>query len=582
MDKKLMVSILALSISALAHAQRITLTAPAAESVWNINRTYTITWTTRGDMIDRVKIFLLAGGSRALVITSTTPNSGSYSWTVPDSQPPGRYSIRVRTVDNAVTGDSGAFSIAVALPAVTFPNRLTVRPPAAGAAVQVFLEPQKANYDPGESLTVRLHVRPDVTNPQHCMIYMRKPSEGRDRTGLWLEMYDYASARASLSGSDVRVPVSIPSRAQRGSEYLVTANLESDYFDSTTFRIAIGTNELTILSPAAGDTWRGGGAASVSWTAAIEVPDPGLTLKKGGRAVRELAREETIWFSPASRTYVAHVQVPSDLVIGDDYQVEVSDPIRPGTRCESLPFRLAGSATMDLELTDMHLNSSGELILAVRAPEKFPWKIGVRITRLRQAAGRFELQEVREKQIRIPSSRCTINLGDAHLGARSCGYLYEVELDSSKRFDEISETNNTLRKLLFHPSGGGTIAIGRGSHTTLHAGDVIHVTPPEKPLFRVELHNCGTGRAVGRVDILQIGNWREVDAGHPLGHMVDHSVLLGSRAIDLASGEGDWVTMNEHDPVAEDSRIEVRFEGAITAWAPRNPVVVNVRREGGL
>jgi len=60
--------------------------------------------------------------------------------------------------------------------------------------------------------------------------------------------------------------------------------------------------------------------------------------------------------------------------------------------------------------------------------------------------------------------------------------------------------------------------------------------------------------------------------------MRDHDILLGSRPLELESGATDYATMNERDPEAQNSRIEIRLTGDVARWAPANPMIIHVRR----
>ncbi len=114
MTKKIKILfILLFFISALSFAQTITVTSPHSGDTWNKGRTYTIRWTKSGTMNANVKIRLIQNGTKILGITDSTPNNGSYSWTIPANIPDGTYQIRVKTIDNAVSDDSDSFTIGV-------------------------------------------------------------------------------------------------------------------------------------------------------------------------------------------------------------------------------------------------------------------------------------------------------------------------------------------------------------------------------------------------------------------------------------------------------------------------------------
>ena len=90
----------------------IVVSAPAKSAVWPKGSARTIVWTANGPQNAYVKIELLRSGVKVLNINLSVSNSGSYGWTVPTSLPTSAaYKVRVRTVDNLVTGLSQAFTI---------------------------------------------------------------------------------------------------------------------------------------------------------------------------------------------------------------------------------------------------------------------------------------------------------------------------------------------------------------------------------------------------------------------------------------------------------------------------------------
>jgi len=93
-------------------APSIKVTAPAAGAVWGRNTTQELIWIVNGTMNASVKIHLFKGATLVQAIVLNTPNDGSYSWTIPGSLVKGTdYKIRVRTIDNTVTGKSAKFTI---------------------------------------------------------------------------------------------------------------------------------------------------------------------------------------------------------------------------------------------------------------------------------------------------------------------------------------------------------------------------------------------------------------------------------------------------------------------------------------
>lgn len=85
----------------------LTVTSPNGGENWARGTAHTITWSSVGSAGSSVKIELLKAGAVNRVITSSTANDGSYSWTVPSTQTQGTdYKIRVTSTSNSVIQDS--------------------------------------------------------------------------------------------------------------------------------------------------------------------------------------------------------------------------------------------------------------------------------------------------------------------------------------------------------------------------------------------------------------------------------------------------------------------------------------------
>jgi hypothetical protein len=93
-------------------AGMIKVTAPAAGALWQRGVAHTIAWTGEGTLNVNVKVQLYQGTTLIKTIVATTPNDGSFEWTIPATQAlASNYKVRVTTVDNLVQANSGAFTI---------------------------------------------------------------------------------------------------------------------------------------------------------------------------------------------------------------------------------------------------------------------------------------------------------------------------------------------------------------------------------------------------------------------------------------------------------------------------------------
>lgn len=117
-------------------AQSITVTEPSAGKVICAGQTITIRWVKSGSMLESVKLRLYTTkGIKVLDIVNATANSGAFSWKVPLRLASAQYTIRVRTVDNAVMGDSKPFTVKTCTSgAITRPGpgNVVVPPPQGG------------------------------------------------------------------------------------------------------------------------------------------------------------------------------------------------------------------------------------------------------------------------------------------------------------------------------------------------------------------------------------------------------------------------------------------------------------------
>ncbi len=99
----------------------ITVTAPTTGTVWAKGTTKTVTWNKAGTQDANVKIQLYRGTTKALDITASTPNSGSFDWAIPATLANGTYTVRITTLDGKVKGISKSFTIANGMIRVTAP-----------------------------------------------------------------------------------------------------------------------------------------------------------------------------------------------------------------------------------------------------------------------------------------------------------------------------------------------------------------------------------------------------------------------------------------------------------------------------
>jgi hypothetical protein len=105
-----------LAAALLLPGQSITVTSPREGETLAFGQVCMITWTSSGNLPDKVIIRLRRAGSPAsepavLTIAAETANDGSFSWAVPASLAAGSYFVRIKATD-AVAANSGTFVVA--------------------------------------------------------------------------------------------------------------------------------------------------------------------------------------------------------------------------------------------------------------------------------------------------------------------------------------------------------------------------------------------------------------------------------------------------------------------------------------
>ena len=99
------------TFAAICLASDLQVTQPNAASVWKTAQTYVIQWA-RTDSMDRyVKIDLIRESGAGQNIVRRTENDGTHRWQIPGHVEPGRYKIRVQTLDRNDGDESDLFDI---------------------------------------------------------------------------------------------------------------------------------------------------------------------------------------------------------------------------------------------------------------------------------------------------------------------------------------------------------------------------------------------------------------------------------------------------------------------------------------
>ncbi len=101
-----------------AMACTVTVTAPNGGEVWGVGESHDITWSTNGESPHHMTLYYSSDGGTQWNSIITYPNTGSFSWTVPDDTTSNAFvKVKALTQSNELIGEDisdGAFSIVAA------------------------------------------------------------------------------------------------------------------------------------------------------------------------------------------------------------------------------------------------------------------------------------------------------------------------------------------------------------------------------------------------------------------------------------------------------------------------------------
>jgi len=274
----------------------LTVTSPNGGESWTLGGTYTIAWTSSGDVGTTVRIELEKGGVPASVITSSTDNDGAFDWTIPtDLTPGGDYRVRVTDeVTSTTDASDGDFSITAAA------QPLRITSPNGGESWQA---------GTGHTITWTGDSCADV------------------RLELW-RGGAFDSTIVSSTPNDGSYAWEIPAGQPAASDYRVRVVCTSDpsNFDESDGDFAItaaGGPTITVTSPNGGESWVRGYPYAITWTSSGGVgATVDIALYKGGVFDSAIA-------SGVSNTGRYDWTIPASQAPGSDYRVRVSDASAP-------------------------------------------------------------------------------------------------------------------------------------------------------------------------------------------------------------------------------------------------------------
>ncbi|RLE26678.1 MAG: hypothetical protein DRJ65_05010 [Acidobacteria bacterium] len=286
---------------------------PRGGETWRQGTQQTISWTKVGSCSNNVEIDLLRDGTKALTISTSVNNTGSYRWTVSSSAHPGRdYSIRIKDKD-----DSESFVVS---------NDFTITN-ASGCTVEVTKPMEGDTVYKEEIFTMVWNSMGSCGSRVALDLYKN--------TGYVLQIEGDAPNNGEWSGT-------ISGEFATGSGYSVRVGDLGDstiYDSSGRFTIAPARPcAFEFSSPSDKDTWYTDETYSILWSSSGSCSsEVALDLLRGSEEVVAID-------SGTSNSGEKNWSVPIDLESGHDYTIRIRDTADAQSEGFSEPFSILDAA----------------------------------------------------------------------------------------------------------------------------------------------------------------------------------------------------------------------------------------------
>src|SRR2546425_2412659 len=252
-------TVTATSAAAFTILAGFTLSSPNGGEVWTVGSSQNITWTTGGSVPNVKLAYSTDGGSTyPNVIIASTPNTGTFAWTIPDTI---SATVRVRVSDvnnpDAFGTSNSNFKIRGAL-ALTAPNG-------------------------GEVWTV-----------------------GESRTITWTTTGTIANIKLEYSKDNFTTPILITASAPNTGTFAWTVPDDisstvkvrvTNVNDATVFAVSAATfkiqGALTVTSPNGGEKWTVGSSRAITWTKTGSIANVKLEYSKDNFATATVIAAST-------------------------------------------------------------------------------------------------------------------------------------------------------------------------------------------------------------------------------------------------------------------------------------------------
>jgi hypothetical protein len=227
-----------------SHNPSITVTSPNSGVSWTRGSSHIINWSSSGDVGTNVKMEVLKAGVVVQTLSSSTPNDGTYSWTISTGLITGSdYRIRITSTTNAAISNTSSipFAITMANPA---PSIKVITPDGA----ESWIRGSSHTINWSSSGDVGANVKMEVLKAG-VVVQTLSSSTPNDGT------YSWTISTGLSTGSDYRIRITSTTNA-------AISNTSSIPFAIT---MANPAPSIQVITPDGGEMWKRGTTRTVTW-----------------------------------------------------------------------------------------------------------------------------------------------------------------------------------------------------------------------------------------------------------------------------------------------------------------------------
>jgi|GEM_PF-2770313 len=243
------------TISTQGGSSWITVTSPNGGENWQVASTHNITWSSSAGITNVKLRYSTDSGSSWITIEDSTPNDGSYSWTIPNT-PSTNCRVRVIDTNNNTVYDVSNSDFTISTQGGGDPW-ITVTSPNGGET-----------WQPGSTQLITWDSSSDID-------YVRIDySTNSGQT--WIKI-------VSNTGNDGDRDWTVPNTQSSSCRVRVQSKEDPNVEDMSDSNFTIGEGgggggEITMLSPNGGENWQVGSTHNITWDAPLEIIEIRLWL----------------------------------------------------------------------------------------------------------------------------------------------------------------------------------------------------------------------------------------------------------------------------------------------------------------